>query len=113
MGAGYGTSLLPIMVTSKIGVDEMRSLEAISSAQGVVTIRILQTDSERTTAASNERKLRGGDRSFETLFMIEAFDEDAAKQAGKEVSQNHFEATEREVSPNAIGVFSQIFGLNA
>jgi hypothetical protein len=111
MGAGYGTTLVPIMRRNEFRADENQALERISKAPSVVAIRVLQTDSKRTTAASNERNLRSGDQSFETLLMIETFDEGTAKSVIQQLPPKLLELWQRESGSQELPAYSQLFYL--
>lgn len=111
-GSGHGAVLVAIMTTSKIYAHQKQGIEAISEVPGVVAIRVLKTDSKRTTVGSSERKLRSGDHSFEMLMMIETFDISTAKDAGKKIPPKFLDALESGPTSHEIAVYSQIFSLN-
>lgn len=77
-GAGHGACLVAIFTSPAVCADEAPALQRIAGEHGTVAIRVLQSDAARTTAVSNERKLRSGDQGFETLVMIETLDIEAA-----------------------------------
>jgi hypothetical protein len=80
-GTGCGAALTPFLIRSGADAISIESLEALSKQSGVVAIRLLQTDQDRTAVTTNERALRTGDQSFEKLLMIETLDEQSAIQA--------------------------------
>lgn len=80
-GTGCGAALTSFLIRSGDDVVAIESLEALSKQPGVVAIRLLQTDQDRTEVTTNERALRAGDRSFEKLLMIETLDEQSAIRA--------------------------------
>ena len=80
-GTGCGAALTSFLIRSGEDVVAIESLEALSKQPGVVAIRLLHTDQDRTAVTTNERALRAGDRSFEKLLMIETLDEQSAIRA--------------------------------
>jgi hypothetical protein len=111
-GVGCGTTLVPIMRQNELSADENQAVEKISKAPGVVAIRVLQTDPKRTTAASNERELRSGDQSFETLLMIETLDEGAAKRVIQQLPPKLLELSQWESGSHELPAYSQLFYLS-
>ena len=113
LGAGYGAAIAAIMTGAEIFEYEYEALEAISKESGVAAIRLLQTDVERTTIATNERKLRSRDQSFEALLILEAFDDDAANRAAKELPPRLLNFSGQKSASHEIPVYLQIFTLDA
>jgi hypothetical protein len=112
-GAGYGAALVAVMTGADVCAKERKALDAAAKELGVVAVRVLQTDMERTTVATNERKLRSGDQSFEALLMLEAFDEDGALRAARTLSPKLLNLTGQKSLSNDIPVYAQIFSLDA
>jgi hypothetical protein len=112
IGAGYGAVIVAIMTGADICTQEREALETVAKESGVAAIRVLRTDMERTTVATNERKLRSGDQSFEALLILEAFDEDAAKRAAKKLSPNLLNVSAQKSASHDIPVYAQIFSLD-
>jgi len=69
LGKGYGTALLVAEIDNDAAVSHLQ--KALTDLPGIIAIRILKTDLEKTSVASNERNLRSGDRSFKTLMLID------------------------------------------
>lgn len=111
-GAGCGACLVAIMTDAATCTDESPALEAIAAEPGIVAIRILQTDAVRTTAASNERKLRSGDQSFEALLMIEALDTRSARRLEGRLPPTLSEAAMQQSDGVQDRAYSMVFSLD-
>lgn len=112
LGAGYGAALIPIMTTAEICTEKNLALNTVLKSAGVVAIRVLHTDSGRTTAASNERKLRSGDQSFDALLMIETLDKEVAERAVGKLPPNLFHLRRQQSETLENLAYAQIFSLN-
>lgn len=112
-GAGNGAAVVAVMTGADSCARECEALEAVAQQPGIAAIRVLQTDMDRTSVATSERKLRSGDQSFEALLMLEAFDRGAAKRAAEKLSPNLLNVSEQKSASHEIPVYTQIFSLDA
>lgn len=87
-GAGYGAALVAILIPATSGAVESSNYDALSKISGVVALRLLQTDPDRTSVATNERAMRTGDQTFDKLLLIEALDAEAAFRATQQLQSN-------------------------
>jgi hypothetical protein len=85
VGTGYGAAIVPLMIQSESFPLNWRRLEDVSQAARIVAIRMLRADAGRTAAPTQERSLRTGDRSFNSLLLIEALDRTALVYAVKKL----------------------------
>lgn len=111
-GAGYGAVLIPVFVRDAAACVRNQDLCALSGLPAVVAARMLQANSERTAVKSNERAMRSGDRSFDTLLMIETLDVEAAGRAMQELLPDVRDIIRREDAPHEKPVYSLIFHLD-
>lgn len=111
LGSGCGACLVPIMATATICADERPALDSIASEPGIVSIRILQADAVRTTATSNERKLRSGDQSFEALLMIETLDMQSAQHVEQRLPPALLQAAKQQSDGAQDSAYSMVFSL--
>lgn len=111
-GTGYGAALISVLVQSNANAVAIDSLEALSKQSGVIAIRLLQTDQDRTAVTTNERALRGGDQSFNNLLMIETLDKEAAIQAVKSLPPDLQRFMQQGAEPLAYQAYSLVFHLD-
>jgi hypothetical protein len=104
-GAGSGTALLPLMLGDADNDPGQAELDELAARDGIVAVRLVRADAARTTAPTSERKLRGGDGSFDRMLLIEALSVEAAITAaeahpsltGCMAGSNPADATYREI----------------
>lgn len=77
LGAGCGGVAIPVPVQSGAPAPERGQLEELSRTSGVVAVRLLETDADRTRVKTNESSKRAGDRTFDALLLIEGSGEAA------------------------------------
>jgi hypothetical protein len=70
-GTGGGAHLLPLRL-SRPAVDTEPLLEALAAEDRVCAARLREVDQEGSGVPTSEKALRGGDRSFPALLLIEA-----------------------------------------
>jgi hypothetical protein len=112
-GAGYGAAIAAVMTAADTCAQEREALEAVAQQRGVTAVRVLQTDMARTTVATNERKLRSGDQSFEALLILEAFDAGTALRAAQTLPSDLLNLSGQASTSHEIPVYAQIFSLDA
>jgi hypothetical protein len=106
-GAGSGTALLPLMLDGADSDPEQAEVDQLAGRDGIVAVRLVRADAARTTAPTNERKLRGGDASFDRLLLIEALRVEDALAAA---AHSSLAGCMTESSP-ADAVYREIFHL--
>jgi hypothetical protein len=70
-GTGSGGHLLPLRLGQSVGAAEPL-LEILAAQERVCVARLLEVDQEGSGVPTSEKALRGGDRSFPGLLLIEA-----------------------------------------
>jgi hypothetical protein len=80
-GAGNGSALLPLVLDDDALGDGPAVVNELAGRDGIVAVRLVEADAERTTAPSRERTLRSADASFERLLLIESLSPESAVAA--------------------------------
>ena len=111
-GTGSGAALVPVPIGADNGCINSQDLEALSGTSGVVAVRMLKTNSNRTAVTSTERAMRTGDRSFQTLLLIEALDTEAAIGATEQLQPGLRDIVIQDAGPLQNPAYSLIFHLN-
>jgi hypothetical protein len=76
-GLGMGGVVSPFLMDAALSADEARGLaDALAARADVIAASVFVVDRDGTDVATSERALRGGDKSFEALLLVEALDED-------------------------------------
>src|SRR4051794_39640879 len=85
-GAGQAGFASPIPLDGVLDPVGELLLRKIAQLDRVARVRAFQTDEMQSSIKTNEKNLRGDDRSFKSLVLIEALDERALGAALKTVS---------------------------
>jgi hypothetical protein len=80
-GTGKGATVVPI-TCSVAELDAVKTaLPAIGDGDRIVAARILEVDHGETRIPTTEKSIRGDDRSFDALLLVEALDDAALRAA--------------------------------
>jgi hypothetical protein len=80
-GQGNGGVLAAIKLDPLPEAARDDKLASIAASDRIVAARLLETDLDRTSIATREKGIRGGDRAFAGLLLIEGLDELAVSTA--------------------------------
>ncbi|MEC9345370.1 MAG: hypothetical protein VYB54_04030 [Pseudomonadota bacterium] len=67
-GSGQGGLVVPLRLTGPTDFP----VATLAGVDGIVAARLLQADNARSSIKTDEKRLRGGDDSFERLLLLEA-----------------------------------------
>ena len=110
-GTGQGGLACPIPLIKPMPAGVESGLAALAARDRVTAARAFKTDDAQSSIRTNEKSMRGGDSSFDSLIVIEALDESALADAVKawgEMAPMLLNAATREPQ-----IYAQVFGLDS
>jgi hypothetical protein len=78
-GTGRGGFIAPLRIQSVAAAGDIASVAV--KLDRIVSVRVLATDQAQTSIQTREKGMRGGDRSFDGLLLIEGLDATAVRSA--------------------------------
>jgi hypothetical protein len=108
-GIGQG-GLINVMALQETPEDAAKIAADIAALDRIAAVHILKTDLAATAIQTNEKAMRGQDRSFEALLVMEGFDEDALLSAFARLPQVAPELKTDQAIPALL--YRQIFALD-
>jgi hypothetical protein len=85
LGSGFGAVAAPILLDGDGAAQAPARATDLVGRDRIVAMSLLAVDGVGTAIQTNEKTLRAGDRSFDTLLLAEAVDSDALTTALGEV----------------------------
>lgn len=74
LGGGFGAAVAPLLLDGDEASQTLSRATEIASHDRLVAASLLSVDGAGTAIRTNEKSLRSGDRSFDTLLLAEAVD---------------------------------------
>lgn len=74
-GSGAGGYVAPVLIALSALPDYREAASEIARADRIAATRVFAVDRAASEIRTNEKAMRAGDRSFETMLLIEALDE--------------------------------------
>lgn len=77
LGSGFGAVVAPVLLDGNEALQTSIRAAEVAAHDRLVAASLLAVDGAGTAIRTNEKSLRTGDRSFDTLLLAEAVDADA------------------------------------
>jgi hypothetical protein len=74
-GIGGGGVVAPVMLPEDASANGGTLVATLAQEDHIVAVRYLETDKKRTMIGTREKTMRGGDRTFAGLLLVEGLDE--------------------------------------
>jgi hypothetical protein len=101
LGSGFGALVAPVLLEGDEAAQAPARATALAGRDRIIAVSLLAVDGAGTGIQTNEKTLRTGDRSFDTLMLAEAVDAEALTAAlgGTELFDQIFALDKAQLVP--------------
>jgi len=108
-GVGQGGTVMPLPLESGETGDAAAILPDLVQVDRISAARLYRTDHAGTSITTSEKSMREGDRTFESLLLIEGLDEPSVRSAHDRLHRRDPALRISTVRP--VDTFAQVFAL--